>query len=237
MRPAIALSIDYDGCGQVFSNFADDPLPYTSGAFPRVRPSIGLERVAPSSRVLKKRYQFWAMVLRATEGNKPHVCMSGSARVIYQDPGDREQDGIAHTDVLDEAVTRARMPGIDLTALRMRVAKDGSPFGPGRLVYDERDATRPSGLSTEVVGKLTIIKTQVEFVQKKFPGRPITFVFVDDIYATAIANALRSHPRYHFLPSDVTLHLIHYESHRPHSVVDLEAEPISVRRNVRLWSK
>lgn len=154
----------------------------------------------------------------------PDVCMSGSARILYQSPLVREQDGVAHFVVLSDALVARGFPALEPRALHK---KDG-----GIIPYSERGMPRVDEL---VRGKMAIIRDQSRLVRALYPKGQIHFVFVDDIYATRVADALRTHSLYRLIADDVVLHLVHYESFNPSTRVNMNASPVSVRSNVFYW--
>lgn len=228
VKRVIALSIDYDGCGDILNDYIPDPLPEKGNEWPRVRPFPSLKRRQPSLHVRRKRVQFWNVLGRAMGGRRvvPDICMSGSARILYQSPLVREQDGVAHAIVLDEVLRSRGFPPLELKALHQ---KDG-----GIVPYSERGMPRVDEL---VRGKMTIIRDQVRLSRALRPEGQLHFVFIDDIYATKIARALRLHNTYRIVPDDVILHLIHYESFDPSTHVDVDALPLRIRPNVFYWPK
>ena len=227
-REVVALSIDYDGCGDVHNRHEHPDVSLDGGAdWPRVRPFAVLRPLPPSKHVRRKRNQFWAAVRRACSGKRaPSLCMSGSARVVYQRPLTREQDGMAHTVVLDTALRKHGFPGIALEALQRR---DG-----GQLTYSPYVVPWPS--ETEVVrSKMSIVREQMLLTRRLFPGAHVVFVFIDDLYAVRLADAIRRNGA-GTVPPWCTLHLIHYESFDPETATPT-SPPERVRDNVVLWSK
>ena len=228
VKRVVALSLDYDGCGDVVNDYIPDPLPARGNEWPRVRPFAVLKRRQPSMHVRRKRVQFWNVIARAIGGRStvPDVCMSGSARILYQTPLVREQDGVAHAIVLNEALLSRGFPPLELRALHQ---KDG-----GIVPYSERGMPHVDEL---VRGKMAIVRDQTKLVRGLHPVGQIHLVFVDDIYATKIARALRTHKSYRIVPDDVILHLVHFESFDSSTHVDMEAMPVAIRPNVFYWPK
>jgi len=233
-RPVVALSLDYDGCSDVLNDFVPNPIETHTGEWPRVRPFSVLRQRRLSAHVQRKRAQFWAVIARIIGTHTvPDVCMSGSARILYQHPLHREQDGIAHTVVLDDALAMHGMPILDLRALGRR---DGGTidYRTPRFIADlPVDDT----VDDTVHGKLSILYHQLQYVRRLHRRGPIHLVFLDDIYATKIARTLRLHPNFAFVPHDAMLHLVHYESFDPSTRVRENAQPLQVRENVFYWPK
>lgn len=229
-RPIVALSLDYDGCSDVLNDFVADPIETHTREWPRVRPFSVLKHKAPNAHKRQKREQFWAVIARIIGTHTvPDVCMSGSARVLYQHPLRREQDGIAHTVVLSNALAMRGMPLIDLRALGRR---DG-----GTIDYRIPPSIAALPVDETVHGKLSILYHQLQFVRRLHRRGHIHLVFLDDIYATKVARTLRLHPDFAFVPNDATLHLVHYESFDPSTRVRENARPVRVRENVFYWPK
>ena len=227
LKQVVALSIDYDGCGDVHNNYEhpdislDDPKEW-----PRVRPFSILFRRPADLHTHRKRLQFWGTIKRATGRKVPRICMSGSARVVYQRPLIREQDGMAHTVVIDHALREHGFPGIDLRALQKQ---DG-----GIMNYSPSSITWPHEHET-VRSKMSIVREQILFIKSIFPHSHVVFVFIDDIYAVLLAKAIRRSGD-HTIPENVTLHLIHYESFDAETAIP-STDPECVTSNVVLWSK
>ena len=226
IKQIVAFSFDYDGCTDILNDFIPNPLPTRNDLFPRVRPFTVLHRRQLSRHDRLKCAQLWNVIARALGGHRiPDVVMSGSARILYQNPLVREQDGIAHTVVLNNTLLNRGYPPVELRALHQ---KDG-----GSLSYSTRGTPR---VKAETRGKIAIVRDQAKLVRALHPtAARIQFVFVDDIYATKIAEVLRANPEYRIVPNDVTLHLIHYESSDPLVAVDMNAASQKIRQNVFYW--
>jgi hypothetical protein len=126
--------------------------------------------------------------------------MSGSARIVYQKPGEFEQDGLSHVDMQNEGLRRRRYPHhvhIDTDALH--------------LPYDYH-SVRAQGFDEPSRAKMDIVLRQIRYAQKLLKVSKLRFVFVDDIYASVLADMFVSFPN--LAPRGVTIHLVHYESFR-----------------------
>jgi hypothetical protein len=56
---------------------------------------------------------------------------------------------------------------------------------------------------------MDIVLRQIRYAQKRLNVKKLLFVFVDDIYASVLADMFVSFPD--LAPRDVTVHLVHYE--------------------------
>ena len=126
--------------------------------------------------------------------------MSGSARLLSQTPGKFEQDGLSHVDMQNEGL-RAH-PGtshvrIDTAALHLR--------------YDYSRVDVPTFDKT-ARAKMDIVLEQIKYAQKRLKVKKLRFIFVDDIYASVLADMFEAFPR--LAPCGVTVHLVHFESFR-----------------------
>ena len=72
--------------------------------------------------------------------------------------------------------------------------------------------------------KMDIVLRQIRYAQKRLNVKKLLFVFVDDIYASVLADMFASFP--HLAPRDATVHLVHYESFRDRRI------PLSRTRQV-----
>jgi len=79
------------------------------------------------------------------------------------------------------------------------------------LPYDYHSVHAP-GYEETARAKMDIVLRQIRYAQKRLKVQKIRFVFVDDIYASVLADMFVSFPR--LAPRDVTVHLVHYESFR-----------------------
>tara|TARA_B110001450_G_scaffold253022_1_gene275761 strand:+ start:7106 stop:7537 length:432 start_codon:yes stop_codon:yes gene_type:complete len=122
--------------------------------------------------------------------------MSGSARIVYQTPDKFEQDGLSHVDMQNHGL---RMHNANVRIDREALHLAYEPvFAPG---YD-----LPSRF------KMDIVLRQIKYAQNRLGVEQLLFVFVDDIYASVLANMFVSYPK--FAPEGATVHLVHYESFR-----------------------
>lgn len=194
----VVWSWDYDGASDVLRTRRPSPGRVPHGQpWPSVVPSSTLTSETPNAHRVE---EFWNTLLHASGPTPPSLVMSGSARVVYQTPGKFEQDGLSHVDMQNEGLRRRKYPAhvrIDADALR--------------LPYDYRDV-RASGFDEPSRAKMDIVLRQIRYAQKRLNVKKLLFVFVDDIYASVLADMFVSFP--HLAPRDVTVHLVHYESFR-----------------------
>lgn len=194
-RIPVVWSLDYDGASDVVrTRFPDLTNGYTLKAVKTW--SMPME-TPNASRV----NDFWRTMTSVSElagGEHPSLVMSGSARILYQEPGKLEQDGLGHVDMQNVGLEKhfeTTDVKIDEKALNLTYTyKDSS------LIHDPRDA------------KMDIVLKQIKYAQTKLGTERLRFVFVDDIYAIKLATMFKANPRR--LPNDVTLHLVHFESFR-----------------------
>lgn len=227
----VALSIDYDGCGGVFNRHFH----------PRVSSDTTDNPVVPLSRLRKrmstqhddrKRVQFWLRVGQAMEWATPDICMSGSARIAYQEPGILEQDGMDHVEVLSNAMIERGFPRIDPRALQRH------PQRSQRLLDIHAKKILWPNEKEEVRTKMSIVCEQIDFIRRKHPvgKRPIRFVFVDDIHADTLMTALKDNTWSPPSLRGVELHLVHYQSYDDSTSCG-HHRPVRVKKNVYFWEK
>ena len=198
----LVWSLDYDGCSDVVRTVVPpvDPETVPRGApWPRVR-STHLAREDPDPKRLE---DFWTALAHAS-GRDPSLVLSGSARVVVQDVGVREQDGLSHTAVQSAALAARGLPRIHLPALKR------GDLG-GTIRYDPNDVHVPN-VDYVTRMKMDLVRKQIRYVAARTRKR-IRFVFVDDIYAEKLRDLLVAHPE--LLPPRATLHLVAFVSYRP----------------------
>ena len=162
----------------------------------RVRPLLVRRKLTKHQK--KKQAEFWKVVVDPFLPIQ-HI-YSGSARIVSQHVGYEEQDGKPHMEILSRAMKSRNLPPLDVRAL------PHTQTG-GTIQYTMSLLDHPK----EVATKWAIIREQM--ILSKTPR----FVFVDDIYATMLADYLLS--RQDLIPVHVEqLHLIWYESTRPVSI-------------------
>lgn len=194
----VVVSLDYDGASDVLRTRVPSPGPVAHGQnWPSVKPTSSLSPEIPNSSRVR---EFWNTLLHASGPTVPSLVMSGSARIVYQTPGKFEQDGLNHVDMQNEGLRRRRYPHVDTDALH--------------LPYDYRSVSAP-GFDATSRAKMDIVLRQIQYAKNRLEvkkGRRLLFVFVDDIYASILADMFVLFPR--LAPRDVTVHLVHYESFR-----------------------
>lgn len=79
------------------------------------------------------------------------------------------------------------------------------------IPYDYRSVRAP-GYEDTARAKMDIVLRQIRYAQKRLNVKKLLFVFVDDIYASVLADMFVSFP--HLAPRGATVHLVHYESFR-----------------------
>ena len=89
------------------------------------------------------------------------------------------------------------------------------------------------GESEVVRSKMSIVREQIRLVRSIYPQSHIVFVFIDDIYAVGLADAIRRNGN-SLIPPNTTLHLIQYESFDERTTVP-STGPERVKENVLLW--
>jgi len=190
----VVLLLDWDNCADVLSDYeppaslVHDP----SSGWARVTPETQLKRLAVDDELIRRRDAFWKLVVRACGYRPPHVVTSASARLLYQQPGKFEQDGIAHARVLEKAVA--------LHPLTKRAHFDRTTRLPGYNAHRIPE-----------LGKVSIVRAQLARAKEAAGAtRRVRVVFVDDIYATKLyrnhSKALAS-----LLREGDSLHLVHFE--------------------------
>ena len=155
-----------------------------------------LDTAVPDPYQLK---EFWNTMNYVSGPGEPHMVMSGSARIIYQVPGKFEQDGMSHV-----AMQNA---GLERRGFSVRVNRAAL-----RLPYNLRSVNAP-GFEEVARAKMDIVLQQIRHAQNYLNNKKILFVFVDDIYASILADMFASYPN--LVPPHVTIHLVHYVSYRP----------------------
>lgn len=135
-----------------------------------------------------------ATLAHASAGRRPDTVMSGSARVLWH----TNEDHVAHLAAGFEGYP------FDRTAQRAGHAE-------GTLRYD----TRIPACRDHTAAKLDLVRTQLAHVHARFPGRPVRFVFADDIYARRLASLLQRTPAALPLAGGDSLVLVQYKSHVP----------------------
>lgn len=83
--------------------------------------------------------------------------------------------------------------------------------------------------------KMSIVRQQMLFAQRLHPRMHIVFVFIDDLYAVRLRDAIRRNGT-DVIPHNTTLHLVHYESFDPSTAIT-QIDPDIVKENVLFWSK
>lgn len=195
----VVWSWDYDGATDVLRTRRPSPprrVPHGQ-SWPTVVPTSSLKLETPNTYRVG---EFWRTLLHASGPTIPSLVMSGSARVVYQIPGKFEQDGLSHVDMQNEGLRRRKYPA------HVRVDTDAL-----HLPYDYRHVRAP-GFDEPSRAKMDIVLRQIRYAQKRLNVKKMLFVFVDDIYASVLADMFVSLP--HLAPRDVTIHLVHYESFR-----------------------
>lgn len=195
----VVWSWDYDGATDVLRTRHPSPGPVAHGQYwPEVvKPTSSLKLESPNSFRVG---EFWRTLLHASGSTVPSLVMSGSARIVYQTPGKFEQDGLSHVDMQNEGLRRRQYPDhvrVDTNALH--------------LPYDYRSVSAP-GFDEPSRAKMDIVLRQIRYAQSRLRVKKLLFVFVDDIYASVLADMFVSFP--HLAPRGVTVHLVHYESFR-----------------------
>lgn len=127
---------------------------------------------------------------------QPALVMSGSARIVYQTPGKFEQDGLSHVEMQNE--------GLRMRGFTVRIDKRAL-----RIPYDYNSVHAP-GYEDTARAKMDIVLRQIRYAQEYLNVKELLFVFVDDIYASVLADMFVSFP--HLAPRGVTVHLVHYKS-------------------------
>lgn len=207
----IVWSWDYDGASDVLRTRRPSPARVPHGqSWPTVVPTSSLKLETPNT---YRAGEFWRTLLHVSGPTPPSLVMSGSARVVYQTPGKLEQDGLSHVDMQDEGLRRRKYPA------HVRVDRDAL-----HLPYDYR-SVRARGFDEPSRAKMDIVLRQIRYAQSRLNVKKLLFVFVDDIYASVLADMFVSFPR--LVPHDVTVHLVHYESFRDRRI------PLSKTREVR----
>lgn len=195
---AVVWSWDYDGASDVLRTRRPHPGPVETGnAWPRVKSTSLLPVEEPNPFRLQ---EFWRTMMHSSGSESPSLVMSGSARIVYQTPGRFEQDGLSHVAMQDK--------GLHMRGFPRRVRIDRNAL---RLPYDYRGVRAPSYSIADRV-KMDIVLRQIQYAQWKLKAKNIRFVFVDDIYASRLADMFVSYP--HLSPEGVIVHLMHYESFR-----------------------
>ena len=206
----VVWSWDYDGATDALRTRRPSPRRVPRGQlWPTVVPTSSLELESPNTYRVG---EFWRTLLHASGPTVPSLVMSGSARVVYQTPGKFEQDGLSHVDMQNEGLRRRKYPShvrIDTDALH--------------LPYDYRSVHAP-GFDEHSRAKMDIVLRQIRYAQKRLHVKKLLFVFVDDIYASVLADMFVSFPN--LAPRDVIVHLVHYESLRDRRI------PLSKTREV-----
>lgn len=196
-EPAVVWSWDYDGATDVVRT----RTPRTgltqahANEWPRVNMS-GLDKETPDPVQLK---ELWDTLVHASGPGEPVMVMSGSARIVYQVPGKFEQDGISHVAMQNEGLRRR---GFSVRVNRAAL----------RLPYNYQNV-KIHGFDSVARAKMDIVLQQIRHAQNYLRTQNILFVFVDDIYASILADMFISHPD--LVPPHVTIHLVHYVSYRP----------------------
>ena len=194
----VVWSWDYDGASDVLRTRRPSPGRIPHGqSWPAVVPTSSLDLETPNPYRVD---EFWDTLLHASGTTLPSLVMSGSARVVYQTPGKFEQDGLSHVDMQNEGLRRRGYPSrvrIDTTALHLR--------------YAHHHLSVP-GFDEHACAKMDIVLRQIRHAQEKLKVKKLLFVFVDDIYASVLAEMF--HAFSHLKPPDVTVHLVEYQSFR-----------------------
>ena len=194
---AVAWSWDYDGASDVLRTRRPHPSSKNGGVC-AVVPCASLREETPDARRVAA---FWDSLARASP-DVPALVMSGSARVYYQRPGEFEQDGIDHVAMQDEGLRRH--------GLRVRVDRHALA-----LPYDRGHGVHAPGFPDTARAKMDLVLKQVAHAQAVLGREDVVFVFVDDIYATVLADMFAQyHPRL-VPPRGATVHLVHFERARP----------------------
>lgn len=192
----VVWSWDYDGASDVLRTRRPDPDPIATGEYwPRVKKTSLLTYKNPDTNHL---HEFWRTMTHTSGSAQPALVMSGSARVVYQTPGKFEQDGLSHVAMQNEGL---RMRGFTVRIDRRAL----------HIHYDHRSVHAP-GFDEHSRAKMDIVLRQIRYSQKRLHVKKLLFVFVDDIYASVLADMFVSFPR--LAPRDVIVHLVHYESFR-----------------------
>lgn len=194
----VVWSWDYDGATDVLRTRTPSPALVAQGQdWPEVVPTSSLELETPNSYRVG---EFWRTLLHASGSTVPSLVMSGSARVVYQTPGKFEQDGLSHVDMQDEGLRRRQYPHhvrVDRNALHLR-------YNYTKLIA--------AGFNETSRAKMDIVLRQIRYAQSRLRVKKLLFVFVDDIYASVLADMFVTFPN--LAPRGVTVHLVHYESFR-----------------------
>jgi hypothetical protein len=195
-------SLDYDGCSDVMRTRMPAPdAPEYGGKWPRVKEASRLPLARPNADRLR---EFWQVMTNVSVHGPPALVMSGSARVVYQFPGEFEQDGLSHVAMQNEGLRmRGYSMSVDTPSLHLNY-----------------NFTRIAGLDTYTTtarAKMDIVLQQINYAKslkkkKKIQVEQIRFVFVDDIYAPVLAEMFRQRPS--LVPKNVTIHLVEYVSYR-----------------------
>lgn len=196
-EPVVVWSWDYDGASDVVRSLTPRTglVPAHPKGWPRVD-MYDLERETPNPAQLK---EFWDTLAHASGPGEPAMVMSGSARIVYQVPGKFEQDGLNHVTMQNEGLRRRGFSvRVDRAALR--------------LSYNYQNV-KMSQFEDAARAKMDIVLQQIRHAQNHLRTKKILFVFVDDIYASVLADMFVSRPD--LVPSHVTIHLVHYVSYRP----------------------
>ena len=215
----IVLSIDYDGCGDVLSDVIPPAISHIGHTWPAVVDIDTLTERPMTPHLRAKRDEFWRIVHTICSNRRPNIIMSGSARLVYQDPARFEQDAVDHMAVLDRAIQAHGFGRLDHNSNPNR----------GKIRYDANSI--PWNADEEVRSKMSIVREQMRYVRRRFPNHHIRFIFIDDIYATKLENELSR--RSLLLPLNVSLHLVHFQSF---SSVGSSITASVVCPGVKLWS-
>ena len=191
----VVWSWDYDGASDVLRTRCPNPRPVVERGrlWPRVTYDHAHE-VPDAFRV----NDFWNALEHVSATVVPAMVMSGSARILSQDPGRFEQDGLCHVAMQNEGLRRRGVAArVDRAALR--------------LPYDFRCVDAP-GYPDAARAKLDIVLRQIRHARTRLNlVGPLRFVFVDDIYAPVLAEMLARYPAL-APPRNTTLHLVHFKS-------------------------
>lgn len=202
----VAWSWDYDGASDVVCTCRRRKLPMSSNGLVTVDMSDTVEETPDRVQL----QEFWNTLAHASGPRQPDLVMSGSARVVYQFPGKFEQDGLDHVAVQNM--------GLKNKGLSVRVNTAAL-----NLPYNFKNVRAP-GFEVVARAKMDIVLQQIRFAQTRLRTKKLLFVFIDDIYASVLADMFAAHP--YLAPPDVDIHLLHYVSYQPRRT------PLSQRRLV-----
>ena len=148
-------------------------------------------------------------MVHVSRGSSPSLVMSGSARILSQTPGEYEQDGLSHVEMQNIGLANHSYTiRIDPNALNL-------PYNYKRI--------HAAGYEDHARAKMDIVLQQVKYAKRRV-NTHVLFVFVDDIYASVLADMFRTYPE--LAPCGATVHLVHFESFRNRVTRPLKTEQI-----------